>query len=100
MDKKEFGKYISGLRKEKYDSKAGRCWSQKELAEKANVSAKTVGDIERGQRAFLDCETVRKLAVALELCKKGQVKLIKLAACVEYGDILLDDRNVQDLISS
>ncbi len=57
MDNQKFGEFIASLRKEKG-------WTQRELAEKLNVTDKAVSKWERGV-GFPDIKTIEPLAEAL-----------------------------------
>ncbi|MDQ2682270.1 MAG: helix-turn-helix domain-containing protein [Chloroflexota bacterium] len=53
--------------------------SQEELAERAGISARTISDLERGQRSSARFETVRMLADALELPQDARALMVRAA---------------------
>jgi predicted ATPase/transcriptional regulator with XRE-family HTH domain len=53
--------------------------SQEELAERAGISARTISDLERGQRSSARFETVRMLADALELPPDARAVMVRAA---------------------
>jgi predicted ATPase/DNA-binding XRE family transcriptional regulator len=53
--------------------------SQDELADRSGVSARTISDLERGQRPSAHLETLRLLAEALNLSAEERAKLIQTA---------------------
>ncbi|MEZ4529999.1 MAG: helix-turn-helix domain-containing protein [Thermomicrobiales bacterium] len=53
--------------------------SQEALAEASGVSARTISDLERGQRPGAHLETVRMLASALDLAPEEQLQLLEAA---------------------
>lgn len=57
----------------------GAALSQDELANRSGVSARTISDLERGQRASAHFETLRMLAGALDLSAEDRARLIKVA---------------------
>ncbi|GAB3837423.1 hypothetical protein GCM10028799_76540 [Kribbella italica] len=60
--------------------RTARSWSQKELAERAGVTVKAIGALERGERRSPYPHTVRALATALELADDERARLIAMLA--------------------
>ncbi len=83
--KKEFGKLIVALRKERFDPIAGKNWTQTILAEKANLSPRTIGDIERGEKAVLDLATMEKLGIAFGFNEIEKRIFFSLASPAEWA---------------
>lgn len=91
MDHKNFGKIVKSLRKEHIHYHTGRFWTQKDLAERAHLSAKMVENIEQGRRTNLDGNDLRSLADALKLSTLERREFF--AAASELGQV---DENGKD----
>ncbi len=66
MDRKAFGKLVAALREEQRDSH-DLVWTQNVLAQRTGISVRTIGAIERGERAVITEDELVCLADALEL---------------------------------
>jgi transcriptional regulator with XRE-family HTH domain len=78
MNRSEFGRLVSALRKEHIDEEMN-FWTQKKLGEETGLGELIIGKIERGQRANLDGDTLLRLANALRLTS-GERREFFLAA--------------------
>lgn len=58
-------------------SRRAAAMSQETLAERAGVSARTISDLERGQRLSAHFETLRRLAEALSLSPDERTRLVR-----------------------
>lgn len=65
MDKQEFGRLLAALRKYHFDPNTGRGWTQRTLAEHTNLTERIIGNIEQGRKAYIEAETLVRLADAL-----------------------------------
>ena len=66
-----------GLALKKLRAAAGM--TQEELADRAGISARTVSDVERGLRTFVQGDTARRLAAALGMSEQERVRFDALA---------------------
>lgn len=66
MERAAFGKLVQALRREHRDEK-GRVWTQEVLAERTQLSKRTIERIENGSLAHLNADILLRLADALEL---------------------------------
>lgn len=83
MNREEFGRLIAALRKENIDMGAGKMWTQKMLAEKANLSERTIGQLEQGDKMNLEPQMLAQLATALHLTSMERHAFYAAAAEVE-----------------
>jgi transcriptional regulator with XRE-family HTH domain len=90
MNRKEFGALIAALRREQFDPIEGKSWTQSVLAEKTNLSQRTIEEIERGAKAGIDSDTLVRLANAFQLSTVERMRFITLASNVENADILIN----------
>jgi transcriptional regulator with XRE-family HTH domain len=86
MDRREFGKLISVLRKERYDLVAGRGWTQKQLADRTGLSERVIANIERGDKVILDGDILGRLATAFALNALERQEFVALAAGAALDD--------------
>ncbi|MFN8493430.1 MAG: helix-turn-helix domain-containing protein [Caldilineaceae bacterium] len=88
MNREEFGRLIAALRKENIDMRAGKVWTQKMLAEKANLSERTIGQLEQGDKMNLEPQVLAQLAKALNLTSMERRALYAAAAEVDMQQYL------------
>ncbi len=74
---------MTTLRKEHFDPIEGKVWTQKILADQANLSERTIGELERGKKAILDQHTLQKIASALKLNTREQYQFFYAAMNIE-----------------
>ncbi len=86
MNRKDFGKLITALRKEHTDPD-DKVWTQEQLANETNLSHQQIGDIERGEKANIEPDTILALAKALELTTTERKEFFLAASGVENEDI-------------
>lgn len=67
MKPKQFGKIVKSLRVELLDYQSGGMWTQRKLADATNLSERTIGAIERGERTNITDDEIALLADALLL---------------------------------
>ncbi|MEZ4684221.1 MAG: hypothetical protein R2932_59420 [Caldilineaceae bacterium] len=53
MNRAEFGQLVAALRKENIDLLEGKVWTQRRLAERANLPERAIGQIEQGTKMNL-----------------------------------------------
>jgi transcriptional regulator with XRE-family HTH domain len=75
-----FGKIVAALRKERFDPVQGRGWTQKYLAQSANLSERLVANIERGDKVNLGPDVLSGLADAFSLTTLERREFFALAA--------------------
>jgi transcriptional regulator with XRE-family HTH domain len=88
MDKQEFGHLVAALRKQQLDPETGRGWTQRALAERANLSEKIIGNIEQGRKASVEVETLVRLANALGLNPWERRRFFSLAQGISWEDVM------------
>lgn len=93
----KFGKIIAALRKEQFDPIEGRVLSQETLAQRANLSSRTIGEIERGKKVVLDQGTLKSLAIALNLGPLEQREFFYAALGMEH-DKTADKKNPEEIL--
>ena len=86
MNRKEFGKLIAALRKELRDAH-GNLYTQAKLAEKAMLSEKGIGRLERGEKEKLAPEVLLNLADALKLTAQERKEFLLAASLVDEGQL-------------
>ena len=91
MEHETFGKIVAALRKEQVDIASGYRWSQQKLADETGLTRRIVGKIERGRQARLDGETLRTLAVALDLTSLERLEFFAMASEVADRDVVRAD---------
>jgi len=85
MQREEFGRLMAALRRENIDLQAGKVWTQKMLAEKANLSERTIGQIEQGEKMNMEPQVLAQLAHALGLTSMERRALYAAAAEVDIN---------------
>jgi transcriptional regulator with XRE-family HTH domain len=75
-----FGKIVAALRKERFDPIQGRAWTQRHLAQAANLSERLVANIERGDKVHLEPDVLAGLADAFSLTTLERREFYALAA--------------------
>lgn len=83
MDRQQFGRLLATLRKSQFDPSEGRVWTQQMLADHAQVSFRTIGELERGDKAILDGQSLYRISRALNLNMTEQKKFISLASEID-----------------
>lgn len=83
MNRAEFGQLVAALRKENIDLLEGKVWTQKRLAERANLPERAIGQIEQGTKMNLDGPVIAQLADALGLTTMERSAFLTAAAEVE-----------------
>ena len=104
MNRIDFGKLITSLRKEHSDED-GRPWSQAEFAREANLalgaelfSENVIGKIERGKRN-LDQETLLALAKALRLTSGERKEFFLAASGIDDEKIARQENDPEEVAS-
>ena len=95
MNRKNFGKLITALRKENFDSSTGKVWSQETLAERANLSLRTIQRIEQGELATIDEKTLLPLMLALQLTTLERRELCFAATGIIDADTAYPDNPLE-----
>lgn len=105
MDRREFGKLVSALRKEHYDENGDR-YTQGKLAELILAQDPTtplneivVGKIERGERTQLDAQTLLNLADALKLTVGERRAFFMLATGLDHPQIYRTDDGAEEILT-
>lgn len=83
MNRAEFGQLVAALRKENIDLLEGKVWTQKRLAERANLPERAIGQIEQGTKMNLEGQVIAKLAEALGLTTMERAAFFAAAAEVD-----------------
>jgi len=86
LDNVEFGKIIADLRKQKR-TENGKGWTRKMLGEYLHLTPHQVGRLERGERKYLDTETLHLLAKAFNLTALERKELFYAAVDATEGKI-------------
>lgn len=94
MQRKTFGHLLHALRQSKLDWTTGGCWTQQKLADVANLSLRTIGEIERGNKAMLDTDVLVPLADALQLSSQERHLFFTLAVPTTDNDVWCDHASV------
>lgn len=84
MHRSTFGKIVAALRKERFDPVQGRAWTQKQLAQTANLSERLVANIERGDKVHLEADVLSGLADAFSLTTLERREFFALAAEITH----------------
>jgi transcriptional regulator with XRE-family HTH domain len=92
-----FGKIVAALRKERFDHLQGRAWTQKHLAQAANLSERLVANIERGEKVNLEPEILAGLADAFSLTTLERREFFALAAEVEKDQVVNPTHDPQQI---
>ncbi len=90
MNRADFGQLVAALRKENIDLLEGKVWTQKRLAERANLPERAIAQIEQGTKMNMEGQVVAQLAEALGLTTMERVAFLHAAAEVDvdpYGKI-------------
>ncbi len=98
MDRAEFGKLIAALRKDRIDLIHGGTWSQQDLADETGLSAKIIGNIERGEKAHLEPDILVSLAEAFGLSTVERMRFYEFAASVGKAGTLASYVPVEDVL--
>ena len=72
MRRSEFGKLIAALRQEHLDE-YGKPWTQQVLGQKTGLGKITIGKIERGQRGYIEEDTLCGLSDCHAFCCREQI---------------------------
>lgn len=106
MDRKEFGRLVSALRKEHYDENGDR-YTQAKLAEvilaqdsASPLNEVVIGKIERGERTILDPQTLLNLADALKLTVGERRAFFLLATGLDHPQIYPTEEDASDILTS
>lgn len=106
MDRKEFGKLVSALRKEHYDENGDR-YTQAKLAEIVLAQDPTtplnevvIGKIERGERTILDAHTLLNLADSLKLTIGERRAFFLLATGLDHPQIYPTEEEASDILAT
>ncbi len=95
MNQNHFGELLAALRKEQYDPRAGKVWSQARLAQETGLSEKIIGDIERGSRSTLESDIIVRFADAFSFNTMERKAFFSLFRSVEQAMVpATDDSNV------
>jgi transcriptional regulator with XRE-family HTH domain len=92
-----FGKIVAALRKERFDPIQGRAWTQKHLAQTANLSERLVANIERGDKVNLEGDILAGLADAFSLSTLERHEFYALAAEVTEEHAVNASHNPQQV---
>lgn len=87
MNRAEFGQLMAALRKENIDVAEHKPWTQRRLADEANLPIKTIGEIEGGRKMNLDPQTLTQLADALRLNSLERASLLAAASEVDINPL-------------
>lgn len=106
MDRKEFGKLVSALRKEHYDENGDR-YTQAKLAEliltedtATPLNEVVIGKIERGERTILDAQTLLNLADGLRLTIGERRAFFLLATGLDHPQIYPTEEGASEILAS
>ena len=97
MRRSTLGKIIAALRKERFDHLQGRAWTQKQLAQAANLSERLVANIERGEKVNLEADILAGLADAFSLTTLERREFFALAAEVAEEQAVNPTHNPQQI---
>lgn len=89
MNRAEFGQLVAALRRENIDLLEGKVWTQKRLAERANLPERAIGQIEQGTKMNLDGQVVAQLADALGLTTMERHAFYTAAATIDVDESTL-----------
>lgn len=92
MKRENFGKVCASLRRDLIDWRAGRCYTQKALAELTGIPEKAVGQIERGEKVHLPDTYLLGLADAFKLTADERHRFFAAASGVAREDIAPADQ--------
>lgn len=90
MNSREFGKLLAALRKQNL-SEFGKSWTREELSKFIHISPHQLGRLERGNRKYLDTETLQLLADAFNLTTLERKELFFAAVGVSEDEIINPD---------
>ncbi len=99
MDRQEFGKLIAALRKDRIDLIHGGTWSQQDLAEETGLSAKIIGNIERGEKAHLEPDILVGLAEAFGLSTVERIRFYEFAASVGKAGTMASNVSIDEVLT-
>jgi transcriptional regulator with XRE-family HTH domain len=106
MDRKEFGKLVSALRKEHYDENGDR-YTQAKLAElilaqdsTTSLNEVVIGKIERGERTILDAQTLLNLADSLKLTIGERRAFFLLATGLDHPQIYPTEEEASEVLAT
>ncbi|MCO5183289.1 MAG: helix-turn-helix domain-containing protein [Anaerolineae bacterium] len=94
MDRKTFGQLVAALRCAQFDLVDRKRWTQCHLATRANLSPRTIGEIERGDKTIIDAEILVRLADALRLNSTERSQFFALAIPTTKRDVWGDGESV------
>ena len=80
MEHRTFGQIVAALRREQFDFASGHSWTQRQLAQKAGLTVRIVGKIERGEQARLDAQILQGLAQAFQLTSVERREFFAMAS--------------------
>ena len=86
MNRAEFGQLVAALRRENIDLLEGKVWTQKRLAERANLPERAIGQIEQGTKMNLEGQLIAQLADALGLTTMERNAFYSAAATVDVEE--------------
>ena len=78
MWNKKFGKICASLRHDKFNPIEGRVWSQQDLADASGLPVRLIGQIERGERAYLEDDIFECLAAAFNFTALEKRRFLSL----------------------
>lgn len=88
MNRREFGELLKALREEHIEiAEDDRKWTQKKLADEANLTEVVIGTIERGSRATLEEDILLVLAKTLGLTSNERKEFFSAASGVSNQNI-------------
>ncbi len=90
MDRSAFGKLITALRKQSYNSK-GKTWSRQEFGRAIKMPPAKVGRLERGMHQYLDMETLGLMADAFQLTPHERKEFLYAAISAGQEDYFSPD---------
>jgi transcriptional regulator with XRE-family HTH domain len=98
MNRADFGQLVAALRKENIDLLAGKVWTQKHLAERANLPERAIAQIEQGTKMNLEGQVIAQLAEALGLTTMERVAFLNAAAEVDVDPYSKIAKSPTDLL--
>ncbi len=87
MNSREFGRLLAAFRKQNLNE-YGKSWSREELSRYIHISPHQLGRLERGNRKYLDTETLQLLADAFNLTALERKELFFAAVGVSEDEIV------------
>lgn len=84
MQRQTFGRLVAALRRQGLDPGTGQPWTQARLAAASGLSAKIIGDVERGRRVNLESDLLVRLADALGLTPEERYEFLMAASGLDH----------------